>query len=245
MRILNLSRNPVLQKNLVTFKYLRPHDTCLGAVRPGFHLSHSLPTGTLHPVSFHPLDFCEQDDKICPTGSPWPPIRTITGACTVGGKPDGDHHDLLSFLMAYRRMSDTHPPSNRRSRALERSGNVDVSQRYSEAFGYLYALNVFSFQDARAMDFFIRTFLPRRLSLVRKVRIEEPGIDLGKRGMVQFSPCQIRGLLDKLTGLKELGFEHELPDEGVRKTLLGSELEETGVVVVSRRADLRYDVGYL
>ena len=93
------------------------------------------------------------------------------------------------------------------------------------------------------MDFFIRTVLPKRLGLVSKVRIEEPGINLGNTGMAKYSPRQIRELLDKLTGLKELRFEHELPNEGGWKTLLRTELEEKGVVVVSRGAESWHDVG--
>ena len=70
----------------------------------------------------------EQDGKMCPTGSSWPSVRTISGAVTVGGKPDGDRHDLLSFLMACRRMLGIIPLKPKKLGSRERSKMLMISQ---------------------------------------------------------------------------------------------------------------------
>ena len=83
------------------------------------------------------------------------------------------------------------------------------------------------------MDYFLQTVLPKRSSLVSKIRINKPGLRFGSRRPTGFTPRQIRELLDKLTGLKELRFEFEIPLEGEWLTLLGTELEEKGIVIIS------------
>ena len=83
------------------------------------------------------------------------------------------------------------------------------------------------------MDFFTRTVLPHRLSLVSKVRLKGYGYDLANTFLAIFTARRIRELLDKFTGLKELRFVLPLSPEDEWSTLLRTELEEKGIDIYS------------
>lgn len=70
-----------------------------------------------------------------------------------------------------------------------------------------------------------------------KVRIDEPLLNVETIGPASFTRRQIQEMLDKLTGLKELRFEHEIPHPGELSRLCGTrltQLEKNGLVVISR-----------
>lgn len=82
------------------------------------------------------------------------------------------------------------------------------------------------------MDYFLRTVLPKRLSMVTKVRIDEPVLILATTGSANFTH-RIRQMLDKMTGLKELSFKRGIPYPEELSRECGIQLEKNGVVVTS------------
>ena len=82
------------------------------------------------------------------------------------------------------------------------------------------------------MEYFLQTVLPKRLNLVTKVRIDKPVCSGETAWRALFTPGQIRELLNKLAGLKELRFKHEISDPEELSTLCGTHFEKKGLVVI-------------
>lgn len=83
------------------------------------------------------------------------------------------------------------------------------------------------------MEYFTQTVLPKRLHMVTTVQIEEPFGPYADTGHpAYFGPHEVRGVLDRMTGLRVLKSRHKFHQRGDWLQLCQTELEENEVVVV-------------